>query len=297
LLAWSLDDSILLSAADNQIRMYNVRTGLPVRTLDAHTDTVTALSWLPDNTGFISGAMDRKIIIWDSDGNQRDSWGVTAIRVADVAVAPDQSRVVAIGMFFAVAPPSPVEVGAPPAVAPTGTPTAPSTNTHKENRLIIYNFATKAIEESITLEGDLTSVKISADSQYAIVNHAPNEVLLWNLNTARVERRYTGQKQERHVIRSCFGGVDGNFIASGSEDSNVHIWHRDTTVLLETLPGHGAGSVNAVAWNPRNPRMFASCSDDHTVRIWEAIPDANSDAVVREKGKGRTTDREGTLML
>jgi WD40 repeat protein len=41
-------------------------------------------------------------------------------------------------------------------------------------------------------------------------------------------------------------------------------------VLLEALEGHGLGSVNSVARNPCNRRMFASCSDDSTIRVWEA---------------------------
>jgi hypothetical protein len=32
-----------------------------------------------------------------SDGKQRDSWGITAIRIADLAVTPDFTRLVAVG--------------------------------------------------------------------------------------------------------------------------------------------------------------------------------------------------------
>ena len=47
----------------------------------------------------------------------------------------------------------------------------------------------------------------------------------------------------------------------------VYIFMRSTGELLHELKGHEK-TVNGVHWNPVNPHMFASCSDDATVRIW-----------------------------
>ena len=35
-----------------------------MRVLDQHEDVVTALAWLPNGSGFISGGLDRKIMLW-----------------------------------------------------------------------------------------------------------------------------------------------------------------------------------------------------------------------------------------
>jgi len=224
----------------------------------------------------------------------------TSIRVTDLAIAPDFSRVVIIGLERL---PPPVVPKAPSVhenqtAGGSSTSTVQAVRDLKENRLVIYDYATRKQEASIRLEGELTSVKISQDSRYALVNQAPDEIQLWDLETARLARKFTGQRQGRHVIRSCFGGVDGNFIVSGSEDGKVYVWHRDTGVLLEILSGHGDGSVNDVAWNPSNERMFASCSDDKTVRIWEsplARPMDDEDMQARaleQTGKGKERLRE-----
>ncbi len=82
-----------------------------------------------------------------------------------------------------------------------------------------------------------------------------------------------GAQVQRHqlsknVIFCGFGGIDENFVVSGSEDAKIYIWHRATGRLIETLSGHAKGPVNGVAWHPRDALTIASCGDDHTVRIW-----------------------------
>jgi hypothetical protein len=94
------------------------QSGALIRTIEAHTEPVSALAWVPDGSGFISASQDRKINLWvghyffaaeylinyrlytplqGSDGKQRDSWGITATRIIDLAVTPDFTRLVAIG--------------------------------------------------------------------------------------------------------------------------------------------------------------------------------------------------------
>lgn len=141
---------------------FNSQTGGMIQTLETHTDVVTALIWLPDGSGFISGGLDRKIILWvstlptpwvwcrvlmtgliqDANGKQRDSWGRTPIRVTDLAITPDFTRLVAIGMYDAPAPPAsttPPEAGTPP----VGGAVPMHGSRPSEHRVIVYDLATK----------------------------------------------------------------------------------------------------------------------------------------------------------
>lgn len=69
----------------------------------------------------------------------------------------------------------------------------------------------------LVLHGELTSVSISNDSRFAIISHAPNEILNIDLKDGSIIKRYLGHDQGQYVLKSCFGGALQNYIMSGSE--------------------------------------------------------------------------------
>jgi hypothetical protein len=75
----------------------------------------------------------------DVHGKQRDSWGTTAIRVTDLDVTPDQTRVVAVGVLR-------VETPSLPSTPATTANAAGSSSSKNEFRMVIYDFASKQVE-------------------------------------------------------------------------------------------------------------------------------------------------------
>lgn len=100
-------------------------------------------------------------------------------------------------------------------------------------------------------------------------------ILVWNRQFG-AKRKYDWQNL-----------VLGLLMDVSSTEMQVYIWHRGTGELIEALPGH-SGAVNCVSWNPVNPHMLASASDDRTIRIW-GLNNLN----VKCKGKGKGPHSNG----
>ncbi|KAL9228280.1 hypothetical protein vseg_003875 [Gypsophila vaccaria] len=239
--AWSPDDTMLLTCGNGEVvKLWDVETGTCKRTFGEQGFIVSSCAWFPDSKRLVCGSAEQEkgIYMWDCDGNELRVWRGTRIpKVLDLAVTSDGNNLISV---------------------------------FSDKDIRVLNVVTNA-EHVISEEHPITSLSVSGDGKYFIVNLNSQEIHLWDVaGKWKKPLKYTGHMQNKYVIRSCFGGYNSAFIASGSENTEVYIWNRQRSEPIEVLSGHSM-TVNCVSWNPTNPQMLASASDDHTVRIWGPV--------------------------
>lgn len=65
-----------------------------------------------------------------------------------------------------------------------------------------------------------------------------------------------------------------NLCFSGAEDKHGYLWDRHYGVCLAKFPHSDV--VNSVAFNPRDPEMLVTTSDDYTIKVWRSRAMAKS---------------------
>ncbi|KAK6352499.1 hypothetical protein TWF730_009323 [Orbilia blumenaviensis] len=248
--SWSPDDTYIVTCSnDRTAKLWDTQTAECLHTLSKQTEPVTCCAWAPDGKTFATGSVDKSIVLWNLQGEALHTW--QGSRIYDIVITPDSTRLIAICT---------------------------------EHKIHIYDLTTPKKDEFcvLNMKAPLTSISVTKDSRYAIVNmgHGSEQIQMVDLQYHEEVRTFRGHKQGKFVIKSCFGGADENFVVSGSEDCKIYVWHKENGQLMESLEGH-TGTVNCVAWNPTNPQMFASAGDDKVVRIW---------SVASESMKGKDRD-------
>lgn len=190
--AWSPDDTKLLTCGNVEVlKLWDVETGTCKHTFGDHGFVVSSCAWFPDSKRFVCGSSDpeKGICMWDCDGNEIKAWrGTRMPKVLDLAVTPDGENLISV---------------------------------MSDLEIRILNVRTNA-EQVIPEEQPITSLSVSADSKFFIVNLNSQEIHLWDVaGKWKKPLKYIGHQQHKYVIRSCFGGLDSSFIASGSENSQV----------------------------------------------------------------------------
>ncbi|KAJ8759258.1 hypothetical protein K2173_006778 [Erythroxylum novogranatense] len=234
--SWSPDDFQLLTCGQEEvIRRWDVSSGECLQVYEKFGVGLISCGWFLDSKGIFAGVTDQSICLWDLDGRELECWeGQRTQKISDLAVTDDGKRIISVC---------------------------------RHSTILIHNRELK-FERLIEEEEMVTSFSLSKDNKFLLVNLVNQEIHLWSIEgDPKIVSKYKGHTRSRFTIRSCFGGFEQSFVASGSEDSQVYIWHRGSGEPILVLPGH-SGAVNCVSWNPANLHMLASASDDRTIRIW-----------------------------
>ncbi|KAH8805855.1 WD domain-containing protein [Xylogone sp. PMI_703] len=237
-IAWSPDDTMIVTCAqDKRAVLWDVNDKNAIRSISRFGEPVSSCVWAPDGQSFVTGCLDkeRNLLQWNLNGETMYDW-LRVHRIQDLAVSPDGNRLVAMDC---------------------------------EHHIHVYNFVTRELEYEIDFKVRLTSVSISQDSRYLLINNIEGETQMLDLETRDTVRTFiSGEKGGNFMIRSAFGGANESFVITGSEEGGIFIYHKENGTLVEKLEGHKGTCCNSVSWNPVNPSMFASAGDDGKVKIW-----------------------------
>ncbi|CAK1601434.1 unnamed protein product [Parnassius mnemosyne] len=234
-LAWSPDGRYLLSAGHEDcpdIWIWNMETEqLHVKMSHSSEDSLTAAAWQRGGDKFVCGGARGQFYQCGADGALLNSWD--GVRVNALACRSD-GRVLAA-------------------------------DTH--HRVRSYDFTDLTDRNVIQEEHAVMAMTLNAADTLLLLNVANQGVHLWDIRARALVRRFRGLSQGHFTIHACFGGAQQDFIASGSEDNKVYIWHMNGEEPIAVVSGH-TRCVNAVSWNPVHHDVLVSASDDFTLRLW-----------------------------
>lgn len=146
------------------------------------------------------------------------------------------------------------------------------------------------VDHLIDLHGHIIGMALSPDHRYLYVNSRPwpTGYIIGN----PLEPPPIAQEIDIHVIdlvtlkevgrmlrahkaytpnNECFFiflDVCEQYVASGAEDRHGYLWDRHYGVCLAKFPHSDV--VNSVAFNPKDPEMLVTTSDDETVKVWRS---------------------------
>ena len=142
--------------------------------------------------------------------------------------------------------------------------------TKNESKLYVWDLKSGRVYKSFTMEGLclLTSISVSSDSYYVLVNGAINgsQDQLWDINQGYIrEFKEEGKSYESSSIGLL--SVNGQLVIFGNKNGTIELWDIKTREIRGNFTRH-EGKVNSIA-SILEGNFILSGSDDKTLKLWD----------------------------
>jgi WD40 repeat protein len=218
-----------------EVRLWREGGKLLHLTWQAHSSTVAALDFSPDEGTLASGSFDGSVKLWDLERGTLlwTSWQTNNIQ--RLAFAPDGRTLASSGADA-----------------------------------LIQLLDAKSGTHLRTLSGHsgpVYALAWSPDGSLLASGGLDARILLWDFSGAQPDPSVRMLHGHSDWVFSLAFTPDGRTLASASWNGTVKLWDVESQRVRETVSGH-SGQVWAVAWSP-DGRTVASCEWDQTIWLWD----------------------------
>ncbi|KAL4062342.1 hypothetical protein J3A83DRAFT_4110084 [Scleroderma citrinum] len=277
--AWSPNGRTLLTRLTRSVKVWT-EDGVCKKTIERQNG-IQSIVWLPNSDAFLS-VEGSEVVKLDLTGKVLDTYNLGQVRLHNVAVTEDCTRLVGVG----------------PSIASSDGP-HPSRHTRVEKRIVVYNMATKKRESQTPFANDVRDVTMARRASVVLISPEKAPPQLWKVEVVRDRDNncYTSRLTPKHTFvlkvhvdfaGPCyFGGREDQFVLCAGKAGDIHIWDRDSAALLHCIrpaAPSALGDLTCIAWNyaTDDPFSFATGSHDGAVRLWSTSvppePDAKSES-------------------
>ena len=241
-LAYTPDGRHLATAGfEGTVRIWDIATGDPVRTLRPGPSSFTSVAFSPDGTWLAAAqgsgkfvAKDPGVVIvweWRTDREPRRLEGQTG-GIHSVSFGHDGHRLATAGY---------------------------------DGTARIWDVGKGEVRHMLARHaGETWGVAFSPDDRMLASGHQSGAIALWDASTGKLEKTLTGH---REGVTCVAFSPDGSRLASSSHDFTARIWAVASGTSLQVLTG-GSHWVQSVVWSRDGYRVLTA-SFDGTARMWD----------------------------
>ncbi len=224
---------VLSGGHDNVLRLWDMATGLLLRTFDAETESINSVAFSPTDHLVLAGGDDKILRLWDwQTGRSVAKMEGHAGEILSVTSSPD-GRLAASGS--------------------------------KDNTVRLWDANTGQLLKVFEgHSGAVIAVAFSPDGSRVLSASADKTLRLWDVSTGQLRKTIEGHAGK---VTSAAFSPKGRQIVSGSHDKTIRLWDADTGRLLKTFTGHPS-EILSVAFSPDGYRVL-SAGRDKTLKLWD----------------------------